>query len=76
MAISSDDKLITLEGLDRFKEKMEDYVDENATTIFTYAFDVDEDGNLIVIYPDGTTAPEGFSISSDGYLEYDDGKSE
>lgn len=51
-------------------ETVKEYIDKNKTTIINCVFDVDENGNLIVITPEGEEAPDGFSIDENGYLIY------
>lgn len=41
------------------------------TVTFNYAFEVEDDGNLYVVYDDEEEAPTGFSIDSNGYLVYE-----
>lgn len=65
----NNDKLITLENLKQFKGKIYNYVDDNRVVNVNFSLEVDDDGNLVAVYPDGTEAP-GLSIDEDGYLVY------
>ena len=65
----NNDKLITLENLKQFKGKIYNYVDDNRVMNVNFSLEVDDDGNLVAVYPDGTETP-GLSIDENGYLVY------
>ena len=51
---------------------MKQYTEENKAVTFNYLFEVDNDGNLVIEYPDDEPAPTGFSIDANGYLVYEE----
>ena len=58
-------------GLETLIGLVKQYTEENKTVTFNYLFEVDNDGNLVIEYPDDELAPTGFSIDVNGYLVYE-----
>ena len=59
-------------GLETLISLVKKYIEENKAVTFNYLFEVDNDGNLVIEYPDNEPAPTGFSIDANGYLVYEE----
>lgn len=59
-------------GLETLISLVKQYTEENKAVTFNYLFEVDNDGNLVIEYPDNEPAPTGFSIDANGYLVYEE----
>ena len=59
-------------GLETLIGLVKKYTEENKAVTFNYLFEVDDDGNLVIEYPDSEPAPTGFSIDANGYLIYEE----
>ena len=59
-------------GLETLISLVKKYIEENKAVTFNYLFEVDNDGNLVIEYPDKEPAPTGFSIDANGYLVYEE----
>ena len=59
-------------GLETLISLVKKYIEKNKAVTFNYLFEVDNDGNLVIEYPDNEPAPTGFSIDANGYLVYEE----
>lgn len=63
------DKFLDLTGLTEYDQLIKNYVDKNKTQVLEFSLRIDDDGNLVCDYPEGTEQPN-FTINSEGMLVY------
>ena len=62
-------KFLDLTGLTEYDQLIKNYVDKNKTQVLEFSLRIDDDGNLVCAYPEGTEQPN-FTINSEGMLVY------
>lgn len=62
-------KVLTDEGLNTYDQEIKRYIKNNKVHAVDFSLRIDNDGNLICDYPEGTEEPD-LSINSEGCLVY------
>lgn len=60
---------LNLEGLSTYDTNIKNYIDKNKTNIIEFSLRIDDEGNLVCDYPEGTETPD-LTINDEGFLVY------